>query len=35
MVYATDDGEALQNEIAELCKLLDLYRGGVLTPKER
>ena len=32
MVYATDDGEALQNEIADLCRLLELYREGVLTP---
>ena len=34
MVYATDNGEALQNEIADLCRLLELYREGVITPKE-
>ena len=33
MVYATDDGDALQNEIADLCMLLELYRKGGLTPE--
>ena len=28
MVYATDDGEVIQQEIADLCTLLDVYRSG-------
>ena len=28
MVYATDDGEVIQREIADLCALLDIYRSG-------
>lgn len=32
MVYATDDGDALQNEIADLCRLLDMYRQGKIMP---
>ncbi len=32
MVFATDTGELIQNEIADLCLLLDLYRKGVIVP---
>ncbi len=28
MVYATDDGDVIQQEIADLCTLLDVYRSG-------
>ena len=34
LVFDTDDGSALQTEIGDLCCLLDLYRRGVLSPKE-
>ena len=34
LVFDTDDGAALQSEIGDLCALLDLYRQGVLSPKE-
>ncbi len=34
MVYATDDGDALQSEIADLCLLLEMYRQGKITPAE-
>ncbi len=28
MVFDTDDGDALQNEIGDLCRLLEMYREG-------
>ena len=28
MVYATDDGDVIRQEIADLCTLLDVYRSG-------
>ena len=34
MVYATDDGDAIQNDIADLCTLLDFYRTGIISPRE-
>lgn len=34
MVYATDDGEQLQAELADLAQLLDMYRTGALLPKD-
>ena len=32
MVYATDAGDALEAELADLALLLELYRTGKLTP---
>ena len=34
MVYATDPGEELQSKIGDLCLLLDMYRSGVIRPRE-
>ena len=34
MVFATDDGDAIRKDIADLCTLLDFYRSGKLTPKD-
>ena len=34
MVYATDDGDLIQKDIADLCMLLDFYRRGTIVPKE-
>ena len=30
MVYHTDSGDALQNEIGDLCRLLEMYRKGII-----
>ena len=34
MVFATDDGDAIRKDIADLCTLLDFYRSGKITPKD-
>ncbi len=34
MVLNTDDGNTIQNEISDLCRLLDMYRRGILKPEK-
>ena len=34
MVYHTDSGDALQNEIGDLCRLLEMYRKGVIRARK-
>ena len=35
LVFDTDDGNDIQNEISDLCRLLDMYRSGILKPEKR
>ena len=34
MVYHTDSGDALQNEIGDLCRLLEMYRKGIIRARK-